>query len=72
MDEETERIKKEIFGGAKEVVQEQSNTPSGEINPELLKLFPPERIKRIMEKEARKYKHALRKKWSRWMESMSK
>ena len=72
---ERERIRKEIFDKPGEVVQEQSdvsNETNPEINPKLLKLFPPERIKRIQEKELRKYKAAQDKKWSKWLASVSK
>lgn len=75
MDKERERIRKEIFDKPGGVASEQSNIANGdnpEINPGLLRLFPPKRLARIMEKEARKYKQALKKKWSRWLESMSK
>lgn len=71
MDEETKRIKREIFGKPKQVTQEQPEI-SIEVNPGLLKMFPPERIKRIMKKEARKYTAALEKKWDRWLKAVSR
>lgn len=71
MDKERERIKREIFGKPKEVVQEQPDT-SNEINPGLLRMFPPERLKKIMEREARRYKQALEKKWNNWLKAVSK
>lgn len=71
MDKERERIKREIFGRHEEVVQEQPDT-SNEINPGLLKMFPKERLKRIMGKEARRYKQALEKKWNNWLRAVSK
>lgn len=77
MDEETKRIKREIFGKPKEVVQGQPDIVNDievafEVSPELLKRFPPERLKKIMAKEARRYQSALRKKWRNWLESMSR
>lgn len=77
MNKEREKIRKEIFDKPKDVAQGQSSTPSDiednpEINSELLKRFPPERLKKIMAKEARRYQLALKKKWSRWFESVSK
>lgn len=71
MDEEAKRIKREIFGKPKEVEQKQPS-PTTEINPGLLKMFPKERIERIMKKEARRYKAALEKKWRKWLEAVSR
>lgn len=76
MNERTKRIKREIFGKPKNVTQGQPNV-SGEvtepeINPELLRMFPPERLERIKKKELRKYKAAQGKKWRNYMESVSK
>ena len=76
--EKIEEIRREIFHKPKDTPQESSkegthtteNNP--EINPELLKMFPPKRIEKLMEKEARRYKNALRKKWDRWLEAVSK
>ena len=76
MDKETERIKREIFSKPKEVTQEQPGIPTGtehqEINPELLKMFPPERLERIKRKELRKYAAAQDKKWKKYLESVNK
>lgn len=77
MDKERERIRKEIFDKPKEVVQEPPKEDNGteinpDINPGLLKMFPPERLDRIMKKEARKYKDALKKKWGNWFRAVSK
>ena len=35
-------------------------------------MFSPERLKRIMSKELRRYKDAQERRWRRWMDSMSK
>jgi len=77
MDKETERIKREIFGKPREDnTSQQHGSPSvgteGEINPELLRMFPPERIERIKKKELRKYKNAQDKKWRNYLDSVSK
>lgn len=76
MDENVKRIRREIFGKAgKGVVQEQRNVPnesSPDINPELLKMFPPERVAKIKAKELQKYKAAQDKKWRNYLESVSK
>lgn len=76
MNRERERIRKEVFDKPKKVIQGYSDAPGvamkSEVNPELLKLFPPERIKRIMTKELRRYKQALEKKWANWFEAVSK
>lgn len=75
MDKEIERIKREIFGKPKEV-QEQPNAPNEvenpNINPELLKMFPPKRLAMIMKRELRRYQQAQKKKWDHWFESVSK
>ncbi len=71
MDKERERIKREIFGNPKVIIQEQPKAPD-EVNPKLLRMFPPERVERIMRKEARKYKEALKKKWDNWFRAVSK
>lgn len=78
MDKERERLRKKIFHKPKDTPQESSqevgnsNAINPEINPALLKMFPPERIKRLMEKEARRYKAALEKKWDRWLKAVNK
>lgn len=71
MNEGAKRIKREIFGKPKEVKQEQPDT-SNEINPGLLKMFPPKRLAGIMAKELRKYKAAQEKKWVRWFKAVSR
>lgn len=53
-------------------VREQSNSSEDGINPELAKLFPPERIKRIQRKELKAYARASEKKWKHYLESMSR
>ena len=73
MDKEREKIREEIFGKPKEAEQKQpGEVERPDVNPGLLRMFPPDRLKKTMEKEARKYKQALEKKWSRWFESVSK
>lgn len=81
MDNERERIRREIFDKPKEVIQEQPSIPvegsrdieiGPEVNPELLKMFPPKRLARIMKRELRRYGQAQKKKWSRWFEAVSK
>lgn len=78
MDKDRERIRQEIFGKHEEnVAHEQSegngiSEISSGVNPGLLRMFPPRRLKRIMEKEARKYKQALEKKWANWFGAVSK
>lgn len=72
MDNERERIRREIYDKPKETTQKQSDgVESTEINPELLKMFPPERLEKIKEKELRKYKAAQDKKWRKYLESVS-
>ncbi len=77
MNKEREEIRKEIFGKPKkEVVSGQSeNNPTTEANPEinpnLLKMFPPERIERIKKKELRRYKAAQDRKWRNYLESVN-
>lgn len=77
MNRERERVRRKIYGKpegkAQKSPQEVDNTNvNSEVNPRLLRMFPPERIKRIMEKEARRYKASLEKKWSNWFSSVSK
>lgn len=73
MNKERERIRKEIFDRPKEEIR---RPPDGgedsDINPKLLKMFPPERLERIMRKELRKYGMALKKKWDNWFKAVSK
>ena len=67
--------RQKIHSESEQMVQEQPDAPNEtnpEINQELLKTFPPERIKRIQQKELRKYKAAQDKKWRKWLESVSK
>lgn len=77
MDEETKRIKREIFSKPKEVTQGRPKSLNNEvvgpdISPELLRMFPPERLQKIKAKELRKYKAAQNKKWRNYLESISK
>lgn len=81
MDEERERIKREIFGKPKEVAQEQPDVPGKdsvgieigpEVSPRLLSMFPPKRLKRIMTKELRRFQEKQKLKWSRWFRAVSK
>lgn len=78
MDIERERIRKEIFDKSDTEPKEQTIIPRNileeqpEINPELLKMFPPERLERIKKKELRKYKASQGKKWRNYLESVSK
>lgn len=74
MNEEREKIRRQIFG---KPTQGQPNAPgevevNPDVNPELLKMFSPERLERIKKKELRKYKAALEKKWRNWFTSVSK
>lgn len=79
MNGERERIRKEVFDKPKDKTQEQPDISSGNsieinsnINPGLLKMFPKERLDRIKKKELRKYESSQEKKWSKWLESVSK
>lgn len=72
--EKIRKIRREIYGKPKEIVREQPNIvpeDNPEINPGLLKMFPPERIKKLMVKEARRYKASLEKKWDRWLKAVN-
>jgi len=77
MDEEREKIRRKIYGKPKGVVHE---SPQGvdsievnfEVNPRLLRMFPPGRIKKLMEKEARRYKAALEKKWRNYLAAVNR
>lgn len=78
--DEVERAKRyielgrqKVYGKPEQVTQEQPSIGvNPEVNPGLLRMFPPERLERIMKKEARRYKAALRKKWDHWLEAVSK
>lgn len=77
MDKERERIRKRVFDRPKEVAQEPPQGVSNieanpEINPKLLAMFPSGRIEKLMEKEARRYKASLEKKWRNYLESVSR
>ena len=76
MNRERERIRRIIFNKPRKVILENTKTPNEmiepEINPELLKMFPPERIKKLMEKESRRHKNALEKKWRNYLEAVNK
>jgi len=52
-------------------IQERGNTSEANINPGLLKLFPPERIKRLQRKEIKAYAKAQDKKWNNFLKRMS-
>lgn len=69
-----DKIKREVFTDKETKENSQGNTSidNPEINPELLKMFPPERMEKIKRRELRRYKQAQEKKWKNWMESVSK
>ncbi len=75
--EEIRKKRNEIFGN-KDKPQEQleENNPVVEdnsgIDPELLAMFPPKRLAKIMKKELRRYREAQKKKWARWFQAVSK
>jgi hypothetical protein len=65
---EREKLRRKIFGTNKP-----TNVEVGpEVNPELLKLFSKERLKRIMTKELRRFRQRQGVKWSRWLQAVSK
>ena len=67
MDDDRERLRREIFRP-----REQPNVSNASsINPDLLRLFPEKRLKRIMAKELRRFKSRQGVKWSRWLQAVS-
>lgn len=51
-------------------LREQSS--SSEVNPELAKQFPPERLAKLKKRELRRFIERQGVKWQRWLESMSR
>lgn len=65
--------RQKIHDESEQVAQEQPDIAiDPEVNPKLLRLFPPERLKKIMAKELRRFRIAQGKKWRNWFTSVSR